>query len=411
MYVRDFAVRNYLIHRDTKVRLDPLTVLVGPNGGGKSALFDAMINFSLISRGNIRQAFGPYPYSFKATISRGASTVSRIGYRASMSRFQEDAEWFDYEIDYSQQGMAEDRPTYAIFHEKLVRQPAGTVEFDRDNPDQYPLARIVPLESDRSIFAAIRVASLGQSPPTFEPLLTYCTERISRFNRFRLDPGVLAQPNRLPDLASDASQAPSPRIGYHGEDLAATLYHLSETQEAKMELIKAKVREVDPCFQDFDFNTVGTDRIAFSAVYSDSRGSVTSVRLSAGVLTFIGLITLVSTENRPPVMMIEEPENGLTPQAIKAFYKAVRALAFNTTQEERSQVLISSHSPFVICEAWNGEDRNFIHQVKVNDGQATIRRFQDVIDGHGIQLQKDESGQRAILSLKNAELVMSGYMS
>jgi hypothetical protein len=328
-----------------------------------------------------------------------------------MSRFQEDAEWFDYEIDYSQQGMAEDRPTYAIFHEKLVKQPAGTVMFDRDDPDQFQLARDVPLETDRSIFAAIRVASLGQSPPTLDPLLTYCTERISRFNRFRLDPGVLAQPNRLPDLGSDGSQSPVPRIGYHGEDLAATLFHLSETQEAKIELIKAKVREVDPCFQNFEFNTVGTDRIAFSVVYSDSRGQVTSVRLSAGVLTFIGLVTLVSTENRPPVMMIEEPENGLTPQAIKAFYTAVRSLAFNTTPDERSQVLISSHSPFVICEAWNGEDRNFIHQVKVDDGQAKIRRFQEVIDGHGIQLQKDATGQRLVLSLKNAELVMSGYMS
>jgi hypothetical protein len=36
-------------------------------------------------------------------------------------------------------------------------------------------------------------------------------------------------------------------------------------------------------------------------------------------------------------MLMEEPENGLTPAAIEHFYSAV-------------------HSPFVMCEAWNGEE-------------------------------------------------------
>jgi len=76
MYIHRFRVRNYMIHQDTSIDLDPITVLVGANGGGKSALFDAMLNFSMLSRGNIRQAFGPYPYSFSATRYRAASDVS-----------------------------------------------------------------------------------------------------------------------------------------------------------------------------------------------------------------------------------------------------------------------------------------------------------------------------------------------
>lgn len=86
MYIRELRVRNYLVHQDTQIALSPLTVLVGPQGGGKSALFDAMLNFSMVSRGSLRQAFGPYPYSFNATRHRAASRVSRIGYRVIMSR-------------------------------------------------------------------------------------------------------------------------------------------------------------------------------------------------------------------------------------------------------------------------------------------------------------------------------------
>ena len=58
------------------------------------------------------------------------------------------------------------------------------------------------------------------------------------------------------------------------------------------------------------------------------------------------------------------PIRAWTPTALKQFYKSIKELA-SGIGGERSQILISSHSPFVICEAWNGEDRDFIHQVKI----------------------------------------------
>ncbi len=375
MYIRKFRVRNYMIHQDTSIELQPLTVLVGPNGGGKSALFDSMLNFSMLSRGNLRQAFGPYPFSFRASLYHGASSVARIGFEVTMSRSYEDDSALTYTIDYTQQGMAEEQPSFMIFNEKLTRLPDQTILFDRSDPDNYPLTRNLRLENDRSLFSAVRLHAAGGAHGDVDPLLDYVTQQISRFNKFRIDPVVLAAPSRLPDLGSELEPAVAPRLGHHGEDLASTLYYLAETESPALETIRTKIREVVPEFSDFDFSTVGTDRIAFSVRYSDRRETIPSVRLSSGMLIYLGLIVLVSTPNRPPVLMIEEPENGLTPQAIKAFYQAVRLLAFNEKPEQRSQVLISSHSPFVICEAWNGEDRDFIHQMKVTNGRAVTRRF------------------------------------
>jgi predicted ATPase len=407
MHLHELHVRNYMVHRDTRVKLSPLTVFVGPHGGGKSALFDAILNFSMVSRGNLRQAFGPYPYSFRATIHRGASNVSRIGYTVTMSRYREDAARLMYEIDYRQAGAAVEDPQFTIPNERVLRRPDDAVLFDRDDPDAYPVTQTVTLEDDQSLFAAIRHAELAGKLQEVDPLLLYSSQQISRFSKFRLDPGVLGQPSRLPDPA----RAVAPRIGYHGEDLAATLYHLSETADPALDEIRDRMRAIEPSFVDFEFRTVGTERIVFASKYSDARQAVPAVRLSSGTLLYLGLIVLVSTPSRPPVLMIEEPENGLTPQAVRSFYEAVRRLAYHENPELRSQILLSSHSPFVICEAWNGEDRDFIHQVKIADGRAVIRKFGDVVKEHGIQLRKDKIGERTVLGLATAEEVMAGYLA
>ncbi len=60
MFIREFGVKNFMVHRDSRVELFPVTVIVGANnGGGKSALFDAMLNFSMVSRGKSRRPLGP----------------------------------------------------------------------------------------------------------------------------------------------------------------------------------------------------------------------------------------------------------------------------------------------------------------------------------------------------------------
>lgn len=410
MYIRKIKIKNFLVHKETEMELSPATVFVGPNGGGKSAFFDAILNFSMLARGSLRQAFGPYPFSYQATLYRGATQVSRIGYRVSMSRAEDDDEWLLYDIDYAETGRSDDG-RFSIYRERLVKRPTDEVLFDRADPDAYPLAEVLPLAQDRGIFAALRQAQITSEAPETDDLFTYCTQQISRFNKFRLDPSVLSQTSRVPEFGDDATTTRTPRLGYHGEDLAATLYYLSETRSPLLGTIREKIREIEPAFQEFEFNMIGSDRVGFSIVYDDQRGTVTAVRLSSGMLIYIGLIVLVMSAGRPPVLMVEEPENGLTPQAVKAFYAAVRALAFAATEEDRSQVLISSHSPFVICEAWNGEDRDFIHQVKVGDnGYAVIRGFDEVRSVAGTPLGRAD-GERSHLSLKHAEELMSGYLS
>lgn len=408
MYLHEICVKNYSIHNDTRVAFSPITVFVGPNGGGKSALFDALLNFSMLSRGNIGQAFGQYPYSYAATKYRGAGRVARIGFDMQMSIAQDSAERLRYRINYSQQGRAEaGTPVFDIHTEKL-ESIGNEVFFDREEPDTSPLSGASSyLSRDTGILAAIRRAEASAPGGAYPPTIVECAKQISRFNKFRLDPQKLGHPSAFPDLASPEP----PRIEYEGENLAATLYFMSETGHPALNAIRTKVREALPGFEDFEFNSVGAQRIGFSVRFSDQRQTINAARLSDGQRLAVGLMALIYAPNRPSILMLEEPENGLTATVQRVFYRAIRELALAEVTSDRSQVLISSHSPFILCEAWNGEDRDFIHQVKIVEGRAVVKPFSTVVSELGIHLAKDKQSNRTILGLSNAEQIMSGYLS
>lgn len=406
MYLHEVAVKNYSIHRETRIGLSPISVLVGPNGSGKSALFDALINFSMLARGRLSEAFGPYPYSFAATRHRPSSAISRIGYDVVMALSQDSPERVRYRIDYSQveKGGESAPPRFEIYRETLELD--GRTIFDRENPDASELKRALKfLVGDVGILSAIRRAELEKPGGDVPAVVGELAKEVSRLNKFRLEPYNLRGANPSPDLTAPEA----PRIGHAGENVAAVLYFLEQTGSPALQQIVEGLRRALPDFDGFEFNTVGAQRIGFSIRFSDTRDTIPAPRLSDGQLLVVGLMALLYGPGRPPVLMVEEPENGLTPPVQREVYNAVRALAFGEPQN-RSQVLISSHSPFVLCDAWNGEDRNFVHQVKVENGRAIVRKFSEAIAAQGIQLARDADGQRTHLGLRNAEELMAGYL-
>jgi predicted ATPase len=299
-----------------------------------------------------------------------------------------------------------------IYDERLERADTGKVLFDREDEGVCKIKGVLPhIGEDVSLFAAVRHAQRAGDyrEKDTDPLVTHVAREISRLNKFRLVPANLARPARLPDTTVDSAlEARPPRIDYNGEELAAVLYYLAEIDSPLLAEIVKRLQRVVAGFDRFDFNTVGADRIGFSLRFKDDRGVVPATNLSDGTLSLIGVLTLLMSPSRPPILLLEEPENGLTPRSTRAIYEAVVAAA-GESAEPRTQVLISSHSPFVIEVAWNGDPR-FIYQVKADEGRAVVRPFSEAIKEGGAFLGKVK-GQRRELGLRTADEVMDGYFS
>ncbi len=184
MFIKQFEVSNYKIHKVTTVNLYPITVFVGSNNGGKSALFDSILNFSMVSRGKLSQAFGLGPYSYQSVRHHGASAAARIRFRAEVSMDPDAQEILRYSISYTQRGRGTAAPEYVIHDERLERVDTNTVLFDRDNPDACEMTDAVPhLGDDRSLFAAIRQTQVAGDYVETDPLVTHVARQISRINK------------------------------------------------------------------------------------------------------------------------------------------------------------------------------------------------------------------------------------
>ncbi len=376
MLIRSFSVTSFLNHKETTIEFEPVTVLIGPNNGGKTAIFDALQNFSMVARGRISTAFGPGPYSFGAIRNNDASKVAPIRFEATLQPDSGSA--IRYQIEYGQVG----QDTYSIHQEVLTDLEEDQVIFDRsqgicavEGADQY-------LSGDRGFLASLRRLRYEQGEAFDEqwPRLTSVAKRISRITKYRFVPSDLCRPCELPDpLDSESRQVP--RMGYQGRNLAAVLYHLHESEDPALENVMSFLRDAVDGFDRFEFNTTGTNEIGFSVGFSDARGVVNAPRLSSGTLTLIGFITLLVGPSLGDVVCLEEPENGLTPDSISSLYNTITTAV---TAESPTQVILSSHSPYVLTTAWNGESRGFVRHVASDNGRSVVRPLSELIEQHGL---------------------------
>src|SRR5919112_1202550 len=80
MILERLRVRNFLIHEETEISPRDVTVLVGANGSGKSALIDDLFLAGRLARGPIERSFEPRgPWSFDARRRHGAPEDAPVG--------------------------------------------------------------------------------------------------------------------------------------------------------------------------------------------------------------------------------------------------------------------------------------------------------------------------------------------
>lgn len=152
-------------------------------------------------------------------------------------------------------------------------------------------------------------------------------------------------------------------------NLAAYLYTLKNSHPKNYQMIIDSIRLIAPFFKDFHLRPMpdSPEKIQLEWLEKNSDFPFTGHHLSDGTLRFICLATLLLQphEKMPTTILIDEPELGLHPYAIKTL------AAMITSTAESHQIIISTQSVELVDQFQAGD----IIVVDRENNQSTFQRL------------------------------------
>ncbi len=373
------------------VNLRPFQVFIGPNGVGKTNLFEAIALIADLAieptvddalrqcRGEIRELFTIFPDGTRAkhmtfaaeallglTVSDGGKTFkvssNRVRYELILERREEDGWDRVYVIHEELLPLSEAADSWIkdqiakpnrkdwIVREK--RPPYISTEIVKDQPTIYinqdsPAGNREPFPTGQLTHTALSTINSPASSPRY-PTAFALRQAMKRWRFLALHPDKLRSRTVNPN---------STELAPDGSNLAATLNALTEQNPDTLTEI---VRDLTVFIPDVSAVTVKpiperTDLLLEVEMKDGSRFS--SGVLSDGTLRLLAMLTLKHDARSQGVWLFEEPENGVQPQRLKQITDTLSAMATHFKMDAPSrplrQMLVNTHSPGLLSNVPN----------------------------------------------------------
>lgn len=315
--IRRLHVSGFLSFRELELGLGQVNVLIGSNGSGKSNLLRLFEMLRAVAHGELQ--------SWVDTAG-GANAILHYG-RKYTDKIKIDLDFVTQDGALGSYGCV----LTAVSGDTLKFQ----TEFFRDPLQQMPTS-ITTDERLESVFT--RLGTVRMSPPLFQMLTTIRTA-IQSWHVYHFH-----------DTSQSAPPKQSVYVGNNvlllgdGKNLAAMLYRMREEHLRHYEEVVERVRAAAPFFGDFVLEPSPADHLLLRWRERGRDTVFSPDALSDGTLRYICLMTLLHQppEWMPATILIDEPELGLHPYAIKLLAGSLRMAAAHT------QILVATQSSLLL---------------------------------------------------------------
>jgi predicted ATPase len=341
--LKRIAIKGYKSIRDISLELRPLNVLIGANGAGKSNLLSF---FGLLK--------SVADEKFQDHVGRGGGANSIL--YGGVQRTQEidatavldgaDTDW-TYELKWVMS-----RPDSLLFTKQSVSYPDETVNAQR-------ISMLGSHGDDATTESGIKDRAAHGDEHAARLRRVFQTSCVYHFADTSEGAGFHHQcyvhDNRR--LSSDA------------RNLAAMLYRYRQTDEDRYQRILRRIKEIAPWFDDFSIDPLRlNDRnvmlnwrhVGFDMEFGPHQ-------LPSGGVRAFALVTLLlqPSEDLPELLLIDEPELGLHPEAIAILAALIHQVSHHT------QVLVATQST-ALLDHFEPED---VVVVDRKDNASVFRRL------------------------------------
>lgn len=300
--------------REASIPFGPLTVLIGANGSGKSNLlsFFKLLNEMIGER--LQRHIG---------IQGGGDGLLYLGARQT-PRMSASLE-FSTDAGISRYSM------------RLLHAAGDALVFDHEKTANGATGRTVDLGNGH------RESKLARSTKDEDQAVAFVRDRFSAFQVFHFNETSSGVPVRQKVYTEESKS-----LLAHGENLAAVLHLLRNFYLHSYNESVEAIRQAAPFFRDFELAPKVSD-VRYVALNWRDR---TSDRLfgphqiSDGTLRFMCLATLLHlpAELLPSIIIIDEPELGLHPDALHLVAAMIRQASL------RTQLIVATQSPLLVDE-------------------------------------------------------------
>lgn len=364
MRIERLSVRNYrALHAIELSELTPLTVLLGPNGSGKSTLFDVFSFLSECFTDGLPRAWDRRG-RFRELRTRGSSgpIVFELQYREDP---KDSPATYHLEIDETDRG----EPVVAA--EWLKWRRVGPNEagapykiLSYRNGKGWVISGKRPERHDRKVY---------------EPLDAPETLAVSTLGQLQNNPRVVALrrfiSNWYVSYLSAADARGQPEAGAHehlskaGDNLANVIQFLKERHPKLLERIFETLRRRVPRIETVRSEKTRDGKLLLLIKDAPFADPILARFASDGTLKMLAYLVVLLDPSPPPFIGIEEPENYLHPRLLPELGEECRRAT------ERSQLLVTTHSPFFL-DAAHAHEVRILHRDE--HGFTQVTRASDI---------------------------------
>jgi predicted ATPase len=383
-------VKGFKNLRDVDIRFGPLTCFVGPNGVGKSNIFDATQFLRYLADDEFQRAGervrGPASGSYSPLeLFWKNDPQGRIEFEADMLVPLNAIDDFGQEIEPAISILKyavhfgferEPRPRLVLLREELTNfmksEARELIGFPHSGAFRESMVRgkrfgkafistssesgaaVISLHGDggsrgRPVPAAPspRTVLAGTSAAEY-PTVIAARREMSGWHALHLEPSSLRAPDRFGDPAS---------VDEHGRHIAATLERLMRASPSNGTILQECTNRLTALVPEIQELRVDRDDVREQlVVQARMKGSdlwLSPRSLSDGTLRFLGLVTMQLDAGSSRLLCMEEPENGIHPSRIPALIEILRDYVMDPEKpihddNHPRQMLLNSHSSEVI---------------------------------------------------------------
>jgi len=320
------ALRNYRSIESAEVELAPFTVVVGPNGSGKTNFVDALVLTGEMGfdAASAIQARGGFTAIRRWGTEEAAAIQGRI--RVAVSRELLDSTY----VEHSFSLVPNEGTGWKFLDETHEERGAGKVRL-RLTRTGGTVAGKLPL-------------SVEALPPTTSLLL---------FAR-QLVPWNFIEIHRL-HLDLSQMRAPQPpgetsRLVESGRNITSVLGRLRSQDGRGFEFVLAAMRRLIPGLEDISVEDLGGFLVLrFSQQQASGVAHFTAANMSEGALRALGIIVAAQTVTSSQLLIVEEPEVAIHPGAAALLFEVLKRAS------QHGSVLVTTHSPELLDAAQDEE--------------------------------------------------------